>query len=468
MNNKLQNFILGILIVAGIVLCAFLFAEEKADKAAKASTAKNSVNQMESKSTAPIVNASTIPTDIRTELAVITYVSADTKRLSVRSYGEGVDRTFYVEQPALIYTEFGNAMTLAQLYAGDVIDITYDNVNNKVSEIHISNEVKCHMAVSDVSVNTSYRRLSLYGKNYEYARNVVVVSDNELITPEQLSVHDVFNLYEKDGKVVSVVVTRGHGYISLTGVDLFMGGYVNIGSENIKTIEKNMMITVTEGSYKVAVSKDQYYGSKTVAVNRNQVTTVDFSEFVADTVENGNVLFDIDVDGAVLYLNGKETDYTEGMLTLPVGTYTVRVSADGYDNYQDKIEVKADYQKVNIRMKKEEESTSSGQTTGAVQQSSQANGTQQTTSASSTGVTSQYETETTTIVSTKNRVYIDGPAGAAIYFDDSYLGVAPLDFAMVTGQHMFIVISGTTIKSYTVNLVEGADDVRYDFTPKSE
>ena len=76
---------------------------------------------------------------------------------------------------------------------------------------------------------------------------------------------------------------------------------------------------------------------------------------MADTVENGNVLFDIDVDGAVLYLNGKETDYTEGMLTLPVGTYTVRVSADGYDNYQDKIEVKADYQKVNIRMKKEEE-----------------------------------------------------------------------------------------------------------------
>ena len=238
---------------------------------------------------------------------------------------------------------------------------------------------------------------------------------------------------------------------------------MNIGSENIKTIEKNMMITVTEGSYKVAVSKDQYYGSKTVTVNRNQVTTVDFSEFVAATVENGNVLFDIDVDGAVLYLNGKETDYTEGMLTLPVGTYTVRVSADGYDNYQDKIEVKADYQKVNIRMKKEAESTSSGQTT-----SSSATVSQQPASSSSTGVTSQNKTETTTIVSTKNRVYIDGPAGAAIYFDDSYLGVAPLDFAMVTGQHMFIVISGTTIKSYTVNLVEGADDVRYDFTPKSE
>lgn len=452
MNNKLQNFFLGILIVAGIVLCAFLFASEKADKNAAASTART---QTSAKPTAPIINAPTAAEELHTELAVITYVSADTKRLSVRSYDEGVDRTFYMNDPALIYTEFGNAMTLAQLYSGDVIDITYDSVSNTVKEIHISDEVRCHMAVSDVSVNTSYRRLSLYGKNYEYARNVVVVSANELITPEQLTTHDVFNLYEKDGKVVSIVVTRGHGYISLTGVDLFVGGYVNIGSENIKTIEKNMMITVTEGSYKVAVSKDQYYGSKTVTVNRNQVTTVDFSEFVADTVENGNVLFDIDVDGAILYLNGKETDYTEGMLTLPVGTYTVRVSADGYENYQDKIEVKADYQKVNIRMNSTE--TTTAQTT-----------TQATTTAASNGVTSQYETETTTIVSTKNRVYIDGPTGATIYFDDSYLGVAPLDFAMVTGQHTFIVLSGTTIKSYTVNLVEGADDVRYDFTEKSE
>ena len=451
MNNKLQNFFLGILIVAGIVLCAFLFASEKADKNAAASTAGTRTS---AKPTAPIINAPTAAEELHTELAVITYVSADTKRLSVRSYDEGVDRTFYMNDPALIYTEFGNAMTLAQLYAGDVIDITYDSVSNTVKEIHISDEVRCHMAVSDVSVNTSYRRLALYGKNYEYARNVVVVSANELITPEQLTTHDVFNLYEKDGKVVSIVVTRGHGYISLTGVDLFVGGYVNIGSENIKTIEKNMMITVTEGSYKVAVSKDQYYGSKTVTVNRNQVTTVDFSEFVADTVENGNVLFDIDVDGTILYLNGKETDYTEGMLTLPVGTYTVRVSADGYENYQDKIEIKADYQKVNIRMKSTETTTAETTTQAAA--------------AASNGGTSPDQTATPTIVSTKNRVYIDGPTGATIYFDDSYLGVAPLDFAMVTGQHTFIVLSGSTIKSYTVNLVEGADDVRYDFTEKSE
>ena len=453
MNNKLQNFFLGTLIVAGIVLCAVLFASESSSKAGNGASTKNT--QSPSGSTAAIINAPTTAVDLRTELAVITYVNSDTKRLSVRTYEEGIDYTFYVQEPALIYSEYGNAMTMSQLNAGNVIDITFDAASSTVKEIHISDDVVRHLAVSDAAVNTSYRRITIYNKNYEYSRNVVVVSGNELITPEQLSAKDVLNLYEKDGKVVSIVVTRGHGYISLTGVDLFLGGYVNIGSENIKTIEKNMMITMTEGEYKVSVSKGEYYGAKTVTVIQNQVTTVDFSEFVADTVENGNVLFDINVEGANLYLNGKETDYSEGMLTIPVGTYTVRASADGYENYEQNIEIKADYQKVNINLKKIEESTST---------------TQQTTTAStaaSTETSGARAEETTTIVSTKNRVYIDGPTGAIIYFDDSYLGVAPLDFAMVTGQHTFIVVSGTTVKSYTVNLVEGADDVRYDFTNKT-
>ena len=133
----------------------------------------------------------------------------------------------------------------------------------------------------------------------------------------------------------------------------------------------------------------------------------------------------------------------------------MRASADGYENYEQNIEIKADYQKVNINLKKIEESKSTTQKTTTAS------------TAASTETSGARTEENTTIVSTKNRVYIDGPTGAIIYFDDSYLGVAPLDFAMVTGQHTFIVVSGTTVKSYTVNLVEGADDVRYDFTNKT-
>lgn len=452
MNNKLQNTFLGMMIVAGIVLCALLLAsgkkEDKQGSGANKTTAQAG-------SSAPIINAPTTQVDVQCLLAVVTSVNAEAKSISFRSFDTGEDYNFRIEKPTYIYTAYDNAMTLAQLAMGDVAYITFDALSNTLQEIRLTRDAVKHSRVTGVSVNTAYRMLSFYNKNYEYSRDVVVVSGAELITPEQLSAKDVLTVYEKDGKVVSVVVDRGHGYLTLTGIELFLGGYVDIGGETIRTIEKDMMVMMTEGTYKVQVSHNGYYGCKTIEIKRDKVATVDFSEILPDTVENGNVFFSIDVDGAKLYLNGEETDYSEGILTLPVGEYSVRVTAEGYENYVDKITVIADYQKINIKMQ------SDGETTAAEESTTKQSG-------SSAGVTSQYETETTTKVSATNRVYIDGPENAIIYFDETYLGIAPLDFAMVTGEHTIIVLSGTTVKSYTVNLVEGGDDVRYDFTPKEE
>lgn len=454
MNSKLQNVLLGMLIVTGIVLCAMLFASGKKEGENDDTTKRNTSHIS---ATASIVNMPTTAVDLRTEFGVVTAVNAEAKTISFRLFGKGENYDFRLEEAAYIYSAYDNAMTLSQLDMGDVAYITYDAVQRTLHEIHLTNDAVCHRAVTDISLNNAYRTISFFNKNYEYSQNVVVVSGKELITPEQLSAKDLLTVYEMDKKVVSIVVERGHGYLSLTGVDLFMGGYVDVGGEIIRTINKDMMLLVTEGEYKVSVSHKGYYGYKTVKIERDKVSTVDFSEIVANTVENGNVFFNIDVKGAKLYLNGEETDYSQGVLTLPTGSYSVRVSAEGYENYVDKVEIIADYQKIDIKMTPDEEQETKTQASTTARETS-----------SSTGVTSQYETETATKVSTKNRVYIDGPAGASIYFDGTYIGTAPFDFAMVTGEHTFIVIFGTDVKSYTVNLVEGADDVRYDFTPKSE
>ena len=130
MNNKLQNMLLGALIVMGIVLCAMLFASESKDGGKESTTRRTTAPQ--SGSTAPIINAPTTAVDIQTKLAVITAVNADVKALSVRTFDEEENYSFYIEQPVCIYTEYGNAMTLSQLYMGDVVEITYDALSNKL------------------------------------------------------------------------------------------------------------------------------------------------------------------------------------------------------------------------------------------------------------------------------------------------------------------------------------------------
>ena len=47
----------------------------------------------------------------------------------------------------------------------------------------------------------------------------------------------------------------------------------------------NMLLTVTEGEYKIKLSNGQYFAQKTAVIKRDEVTVLDFSEFVEDTIQ---------------------------------------------------------------------------------------------------------------------------------------------------------------------------------------
>lgn len=70
------------------------------------------------------------------------------------------------------------------------------------------------------------------------------------------------------------------------------------------------------------------------------------------------------------------------------------------------------------------------------------------------------------VVSQINDVTVSGPVGGYVYFDGKYMGVAPVTFDMITGSHVISILYNSQIKSYSVNLAEGGDDVIYDFTDK--
>lgn len=489
MNNQRQNTIIAACVAVGIVLCVLLLAissmEKKNNKKTGTGTkpqTQTQANVGQNQEPLEIVNMPTTqPEVIETTLAVIKTMDLDSKMITFYDVTGQLDRTFNMKVTPSIYTEYGNATSIDQIYPGQVVDITYEATKNVLQEIRLSNSVTRFRGVSGLTVNVGYRTMSFYNHLYGYSDSVIVAAGSLLLTPSQISDKDLVTVYSTDSKVLSVVIDRGHGYLSLTGVDLFMGGYVNVGSDIVRTIEKDMMIMVPEGEYKVSVAHSGYYASKTVMIAADTVSVVDFSEFAADAVETGNVFFNISVMGAKLFLNGEETDYSEGIITIPVGTYSVRVTADGYETYTDRITVTTDFQRVTVDMVSETATEESGESsTEATSASSSASGTSGSTSGSgssssnsggsgssgSSSSSSTSTTETETYVSSKNKVYIQGPTGALVYLDGSYKGIAPVNFAMVTGNHTILIVQGTTAKQYAVTLAEGPDDVVYDFTDK--
>ena len=102
----------------------------------------------------------------------------------------------------------------------------------------------------------------------------------------------------------SVVRTEGHGYIHLLNYSDFLGGMINIDDDLILPVTKNMLITVSCGTYRITISKGAAKASKTVTVKEDKESTLDFSDYRKSVKNVGSVRFNVDPQGADFFIYG--------------------------------------------------------------------------------------------------------------------------------------------------------------------
>lgn len=393
-------------------------------------------------------------------VGVVTVVDEENKNISFISVEDGSPNIFPYNSGTMIYSKSGTDISMAQISPGMVLDIFYDGNSKMIQKVEISDnkEVWENRKVISFSVDDSKRTMRIGQSLYSYNDDTLVYSDGDRISMMELNQQDQLIVRGYGTRVLSVVVDKGHGYISLTGDSLFIGGYIDVGGSLVKVIEEDMLLIVREGNYKVEVRNGEYIAERQVEVERNENCELDFSDVVPNVTNNGNIRFNIDVDGALLYIDNVETKYS-GIVVLPTGKHEIKVTASGYQTYTDTVEVDVSYRVIDIKLRKDEQTTSEQKPTGSEEATS-----------SESETTESPTTETRypgqDVVSKINDVTVSGPAGGYVYFDGIYKGVAPVTFDMITGEHVISILYNKEIKSYSVVLAEGGDDVVYDFTDK--
>lgn len=382
---------------------------------------------------------------------VIGQIDDKTNSIVIYSAVNGEKTIYTYDTGTTAYTKGGTIMSFDKLEAGNMVDLECNKDTLKISKISLSSAAKVweNTKVTNFKVDESSMTMKIGQSLYSYSDNTLVFSDGERIDITELNSEDQLIVRGYDTSVCSIVVDKGHGYVTLSGDQLFLGGYVDIGGRVVKVIEEGMLLIVREGSYKIEVRNGKYIADKQITVTRNEKTTADFSDVAPIVTETGNLRVNVNVSDAVLTVDGV-TMNTNEVLTLASGNHTITVSADGYSDYTTKIELGTGYRTLDVVLKASADSETS----------------------ESKETQTETETETATtdssgnIVSQKNKVTVSGPEGGYIYFDGKYMGTAPVTFSLVTGQHVISVLYNNEINSYTVNLSEGGDDVKYDFTPK--
>ena len=370
-------------------------------------------------------------------LAVVTSTDIDNK--IIKFYRVDTEETcmYTYNTATTVYTKSGRVSTIDSLPEGAVVDLKYNPSSYMITSIQVTddNDIWENSKVTNFSIDDTTRSITLGNSLYYYKDDVCVISNGRQIDIAELNSSDQLIVRGQGNRVLSIVVEKGHGYVSLKGAEIFVGGLVDISGTMVKVIEDNMLLIVQEGIHKVEVRNGDNIAEKYVTVVRGEQCVVDFSDVSANVTVTGTIKINVNVSNATVYIDNVKRDHS-GVITLISGKHRLVVAAEGYVTYAGTIDVGSGHKSIDIELGIDNEPSTSEPATK----------------------------EDETVVSKVNDVTVVGPKGALVYFDSTYVGIAPVTFDLVTGTHVISILNGTEINSYTVNLAEGGDDVEYDFT----
>ena len=416
-------------------------------------------------------------------LAVVLDLDTEVKMITVYDVeAEETTRLVYTGATSF-YDGYGIQLTASQLQKGDMyrfhintkeewISNAYEAVDRR--EKPQSTKVWEKTGVDYMTITRD--KISFRDQNYRYSDGICVMSNGKQITLSDIQPAVDIVMVRGVGQVIyEIVVTRGHGYITLKNHEDFIGGVITIGSTRVDSIYEDATYLVREGTYTVSVECGKYAGTEDISVARDATAVFDVFEYGSGPIKKGWLTINIDPLGADLYIDGVKTPYTDG-IELEYGTYRFEFSEGGYTSYNATVLIDQPMQSLSVFLteQKTEEtnpdedddtttdpddgsntSDNTGDDTGNASEDDPLEGIMTSVSVTGMGYTLDLE----------SAIYILGPDGSTILLDGVELGTAPLDFEKILGSYVITVIrSDGAVKNFNCSETDNGSDSYYNFS----
>ena len=380
------------------------------------------------------------------DTAVLVDINSVDNTVTLLNLDLGKQYTLSMDGTTRYTDKYGKAISLEQLGEGDIVDVTFLKTKKHLTTMQLSRSAWQYDDVERYDLNTVRREVTIGEEVFKLSRDTRYFSQGHSIEEMDLNPSDILTFHGIDTTVLSVTVEKGHGYLRLVNDENFIGGWLEIGQEQIVRITEDMLVTVPEGSYQVDISYNGGGGTKSVVINRNEETTLDIGDLEVAEAQYGMVLFSMNPSGAELYIDGSQADPSQP-ITLEYGIHQIIAKADGYKSLTQYLRVAQESAGVDVELDKVDSDSDSDESTGS--------------SASTSSTATSTTSETTT---TYYRVHIDAPENVEVYLDGNYVGISPCSFKKTSGSHVITLRkSGYETRSYTVQVDEEKKDVSYSF-----
>ena len=292
------------------------------------------------------------------DILIVSDINSANETIRVYNYSTGVQYQYYYGLTTGFFDKYGNHMSVSDIHQGDVVDISGADSDGKAKRIQKSDKVWTNDAVTNFSVDKDKSVLEIGSSSYRLGERTMIFSGSEVIDTDSITAQDKLSVVGIDKDIVSISVTTGHGTLQLSNTSLFEGSFLQLGDRIFAEITKDMSLDVPEGSYTLAVANNGWGGSTDIEIKRGETTKVNLNDLKGEGPKKSSILFEVDVQGAKIYVDGSEIDYTSPV-EITYGKHTLKVTADGYDTWTRTLYVNSKEATIQITINDNADSTGS-------------------------------------------------------------------------------------------------------------
>ena len=399
--------------------------------------------------------------------AIITSMDMENNQMHFVSVLDGTDITLQYHGGVRVSDTKGTDIGIDSVVCGNVVDIVYYADTEKLVSIAKNAKVKTYTQVKKFLYRQDQHTASCNGTSYKVSDYAQVFDGNQVLSLADVNTEDEVTLSVWNGNLVSVVITKGHGYVRLLNQGTYVGGFVEIGKDVIVPVTVDMLVAVGEGDYTLRINKNGYSGEKSIRVTKDRELNVDISDIA---IPSGTVTFAVTPEdaGEVIKVDGEII--ANRTYTGLYGDHELSITAEGYDSFRGSFKITDTMKNLHVTLQQETTEESTEETTEATTQEAQTTTSGQTTQATeatqnpqTTSATTQ-SGQTTESAEQGNKITIKKPEGVGVYFDGDYVGIAPVSIKKTAGTHTITLYkAGYLIKSYTIQAEDDGKDDEYSY-----
>lgn len=253
--------------------------------------------------------------------------------LTLYSYHTGLEHSYSYDLMTQFKNKYGDEIPSAEFISGRIVEIGERNVDGHLKEISLSDEVWEYEGVKRFSIDKENGIFTIADTKYSILERYHIFSNGERINEALVSENDVLTVVGKDRKILSVIVTTGHGTLSLLNTEVFEGSFLQLNNNIFAIITQNMDMEVPEGIYTLKVANNGWGGTTEIEIVRGETTEIDLEGLKGEGKKKGIVKFDISVEDVSVYVDGELIDHELGV-ELTYGVHRISIEAPGYTTWK--------------------------------------------------------------------------------------------------------------------------------------